>query len=156
MLIGRWVQQRTYDALRFDRDFTSYFPVAVTRLTPEGDKSISVRELRVGSERQPHNCVLEEGFPVSLSPAQAQLAARWLVGCFDLTQAGNAGEPLHATLNVPQQLLLWTHATGKFTASPVAEVPTASESAALGRFPRTREWRDSRVHGVCSAAQPTL
>lgn len=48
MLIGRWVQQRTYDALRFDRDFTSYFPVAVTRLTPEGDKSISVRELQVG------------------------------------------------------------------------------------------------------------
>ncbi|SDY48343.1 heavy metal translocating P-type ATPase [Hymenobacter psychrophilus] len=48
MLIGRWVQQHTYDALRFDRDFTSYFPVAVTQLTPEGDKSISVRELRMG------------------------------------------------------------------------------------------------------------
>lgn len=48
MLIGKWVQQHTYDALRFDRDFTSYFPVAVTRLTPEGDRSISVKELKVG------------------------------------------------------------------------------------------------------------
>ncbi|QIL74671.1 heavy metal translocating P-type ATPase [Hymenobacter sp. HDW8] len=48
MLIGKWVQQHTYDALRFDRDFTSYFPVAVTRLTPEGDQSISVKELKVG------------------------------------------------------------------------------------------------------------
>lgn len=48
MLIGKWVQQHTYDALRFDRDFTSYFPVAVTRLTPQGEQSISVKELQVG------------------------------------------------------------------------------------------------------------
>lgn len=48
MLIGKWVQQRTYDALRFDRDFTSYFPVAVTRLTPQGEQSISVKELQIG------------------------------------------------------------------------------------------------------------
>ncbi|MBT9395000.1 heavy metal translocating P-type ATPase metal-binding domain-containing protein [Hymenobacter sp. NST-14] len=49
MLIGKWVQQRTYDALRFDRDFTSYFPVAVTRLLPEGGtRSVSVKELRAG------------------------------------------------------------------------------------------------------------
>ncbi|MET4108324.1 heavy metal translocating P-type ATPase metal-binding domain-containing protein [Hymenobacter sp. UYP22] len=49
MLIGKWVQQRTYDALRFDRDFTSYFPVAVTRLRPGGqEQSVPVRELRAG------------------------------------------------------------------------------------------------------------
>ena len=48
LLIGKWVQQHTYDALRFDRDFTSYFPVAVTRLTPEGEQSISVKELKKG------------------------------------------------------------------------------------------------------------
>ena len=48
MLIGKWVQQRSYDALRFDRDFTSYFPVAVTRLTPAGEESVSVKELRAG------------------------------------------------------------------------------------------------------------
>ncbi|WP_139922843.1 heavy metal translocating P-type ATPase metal-binding domain-containing protein [Hymenobacter sp. DG01] len=49
MLIGKWVQQRTYDALRFDRDFTSYFPVAVTLLGPGGqEQSVPVRELRAG------------------------------------------------------------------------------------------------------------
>ena len=48
LLIGKWVQQHTYDALRFDRDFTSYFPVAVTQLTPEGERSISVKELKKG------------------------------------------------------------------------------------------------------------
>ncbi|TGE24822.1 HAD family hydrolase [Hymenobacter aquaticus] len=49
MLIGKWVQQRTYDALRFDRDFTAYFPVAVTLLTKDGgEQSVAVRELRAG------------------------------------------------------------------------------------------------------------
>lgn len=48
MLIGKWVQQRSYDALRFDRDFTSYFPVAVTRLTPTGEESVSVKVLKTG------------------------------------------------------------------------------------------------------------
>ncbi|MEO6914470.1 MAG: heavy metal translocating P-type ATPase metal-binding domain-containing protein, partial [Chitinophagaceae bacterium] len=33
MLVGRMLQNKTYDGLRFDRDYTSYFPVAVTRLT---------------------------------------------------------------------------------------------------------------------------
>lgn len=32
LLIGRWFQGRTYDALAFDRDYTSYFPLAVNRL----------------------------------------------------------------------------------------------------------------------------
>ena len=48
MLIGKWVQQRSYDALRFDRDFTSYFPVAVTLLTKIGEQSVSVKELKPG------------------------------------------------------------------------------------------------------------
>lgn len=55
MLIGKWVQQRTYDALRFDRDFTSYFPVAVTLLTPAGEKSVSVKELQVGNRIRVRN-----------------------------------------------------------------------------------------------------
>ena len=30
MLIGRWFQNKTYDALSFDRDYRSYFPLGVT------------------------------------------------------------------------------------------------------------------------------
>ena len=55
MLIGKWVQQRSYDALRFDRDFTSYFPVAVTLLTQAGEQSVPVRELRAGQRIQVRN-----------------------------------------------------------------------------------------------------
>jgi Cu+-exporting ATPase len=32
LLIGRWFQQKTYERLSFDRDFKSFFPLAVTRL----------------------------------------------------------------------------------------------------------------------------
>ncbi|WP_317196648.1 heavy metal translocating P-type ATPase [Hymenobacter negativus] len=49
MLIGKWVQQRSYDALRFDRDFTAYFPVAVTLIGQGGvEQSVSVKELKPG------------------------------------------------------------------------------------------------------------
>lgn len=32
LLCGKWFQQRTYDFLSFERDYKSYFPLAVTRL----------------------------------------------------------------------------------------------------------------------------
>ncbi len=48
LLIGKWAQQRTTEALRFDRDFTSYFPVAVTRLREGEAGTVSVKELQVG------------------------------------------------------------------------------------------------------------
>lgn len=32
LLVGRWFQQKTYDSLRFDRDYRSYFPMAVLKL----------------------------------------------------------------------------------------------------------------------------
>jgi Cu+-exporting ATPase len=38
MLIGRLFQNKTYDTLSFDRDYKSYFPVAVTRIK-DGDET---------------------------------------------------------------------------------------------------------------------
>ncbi len=37
LLCGKWFQQRTYDFLSFERDYKSYFPLAVSRLTGGGD-----------------------------------------------------------------------------------------------------------------------
>ena len=48
LLIGRWVQQRTYHHLSFERDYRSYFPVAVTLLTEHAEKPIPMDELKVG------------------------------------------------------------------------------------------------------------
>ncbi len=49
LLVGRFFQQKTYGFLSFERDFKSYFPIAVTKLN--GDKeedSIQVYEVKAG------------------------------------------------------------------------------------------------------------
>ena len=48
ILIGRWVQQRTYHHLSFERDYRSYFPVAVTVLTEGVERAVPLADLQVG------------------------------------------------------------------------------------------------------------
>ncbi len=48
MLIGKYVQQTTYDALAFDRDYKAYFPISVTVLEKGLEKVISVKDLVPG------------------------------------------------------------------------------------------------------------
>ncbi len=49
LLIGKWYQNKTYQALSFERDYRSYFPVAVTVISDQGDESIiSLKNLKTG------------------------------------------------------------------------------------------------------------
>lgn len=48
MLVGRWYQGKTYQALSFERDYKTYFPLAVTKLTDSGKQTISLNELKAG------------------------------------------------------------------------------------------------------------
>ena len=49
LLIGRWFQQRTYNHLSFERNYQSYFPIAVLREERDHSwKSVTLDELRVG------------------------------------------------------------------------------------------------------------
>src|SRR5690606_40710244 len=48
LLVGRWVQQRTYHHISFERDYRSYFPVAVTRIVDGATKPIPLSDIRVG------------------------------------------------------------------------------------------------------------
>jgi Cu+-exporting ATPase len=49
LLIGRWYQGKTYEALSFERDYRSYFPVAVTMLSEKGDELvIPLKNLKTG------------------------------------------------------------------------------------------------------------
>ncbi|NGM63452.1 HAD-IC family P-type ATPase [Sphingobacterium sp. SGG-5] len=48
ILIGKWVQQRTYHYISFERDYRSYFPVAVTVLGESGDRPTQIADLKVG------------------------------------------------------------------------------------------------------------
>jgi len=55
MLVGRVVQDRTYKSISFHRDYKSYFPIAVTVLTPEGEVSRSLQDLKEKDIVRLHN-----------------------------------------------------------------------------------------------------
>ncbi|MBT8243792.1 MAG: HAD-IC family P-type ATPase [Winogradskyella sp.] len=49
LLVGKYFQQKTYDFLSFERDYKSYFPIAVTKINKSGDEeSIQVYDIKKG------------------------------------------------------------------------------------------------------------
>jgi len=48
LLIGKWMQQRTFQHISFERDYRSYFPVAVTTLKNGSEISVPLSELTTG------------------------------------------------------------------------------------------------------------
>jgi Cu+-exporting ATPase len=50
LLLGRWYQGKSYQALTFDRDYKSYFPVAVSKMADGIESSRLIEEIVVGDE----------------------------------------------------------------------------------------------------------
>jgi len=50
LLIGKWFQTKTYEALSFERDYKSYFPLAIQKLVNGTYVSTPVKELKKGDE----------------------------------------------------------------------------------------------------------
>jgi Cu+-exporting ATPase len=49
MLLGKLFQQKTYDFLSFERDYKSYFPIAITKVSSDGiEESIQVYDIKKG------------------------------------------------------------------------------------------------------------
>jgi Cu+-exporting ATPase len=48
LLIGKWFQNRTYKSLSFERDHTSYFPVAVTRVSDSKEEIVEIEKIKPG------------------------------------------------------------------------------------------------------------
>jgi Cu+-exporting ATPase len=65
LLIGRWFQNKTYESLAFDRDFKSYFPLAVQRFSHGQWSSAVVTALAVGDRMRIRN--------MEIVPADARL-----------------------------------------------------------------------------------
>ena len=68
MLVGRWYQGKTYQALSFERDYKTYFPLAVTKLTETGKQTIPLEDLKAGDrilvrnqEIVPADSILQSG-----------------------------------------------------------------------------------------------
>lgn len=55
LLIGKWYQSKSYQALSFDRDYASYFPVSVACLVDGGEVQKPLRELVKGDRVVLHN-----------------------------------------------------------------------------------------------------
>lgn len=67
LLVGRWFQGKTYESLAFDRDFRSYFPLAIRRWVDGSWKATLIRELVPGDRIQvrnmeivPTDCILKD------------------------------------------------------------------------------------------------
>ena len=65
LLLGRWFQGKTYENLLFERNYKSYFPIAITKIQPEKLQSIPISELlpkdRIlvrNNELVPADCIL--------------------------------------------------------------------------------------------------
>jgi Cu+-exporting ATPase len=48
LLIGKWFQQKTFDTLSFERDYKSYFPVAVGVVNDNNEMTVPVTSLAIG------------------------------------------------------------------------------------------------------------
>lgn len=68
LLVGRFVQQRTYHHISFERDYRSYFPIAVTCIRTDGSKAVPLGDIGVGdrlfirnNELVPADAILMKG-----------------------------------------------------------------------------------------------
>ncbi|MGJ8593388.1 MAG: heavy metal translocating P-type ATPase [Aquaticitalea sp.] len=62
LLLGKFFQQRTYSFLSFERDYKSYFPIAITKISSEGiEQPIQVYDIQKGDRLLIRN---EELIPV--------------------------------------------------------------------------------------------
>lgn len=49
LLLGKFFQQKTYNFLSFERDYKSYFPIAVTKIANGIEKNIPVNDIKKGN-----------------------------------------------------------------------------------------------------------
>ncbi len=95
LLLGKFFQQRTYSFLSFERDYKSYFPIAITRLNLKGkEETVPVQEIQKGDRILIRN---EEMIPVdgTLVYGNAQIDYSFVSGESELV-AKEIGEQVFA------------------------------------------------------------
>ncbi len=55
MLVGRVLQDKTYEQLSFERDYKSYFPIAVTRKNKEDEETVKLPDIKLNDTLLIHN-----------------------------------------------------------------------------------------------------
>lgn len=85
LLIGRWFQNRTYQALSFEKDYKSYFPLGVTKILDEKTENILLKDVIEGDQ-----LLIRNG---ELLPADAQLVKG--KAFIDYSFVTGESEPVH-------------------------------------------------------------
>jgi len=130
MLIGRWYQGKTYQALSFERDYKTYFPLAVTTLTDSGNVTIPLEELKPGDrilvrnqEIVPADSILKSGtasIDYSFVTGESMPVAKQ-AGDFVFAGGRQIGSAIELTIekDIQQSYLtqLWNQAENPFTAA---------------------------------------
>ena len=123
LLIGKWFQSKTYESLSFERDYTAYFPVAVTRIIPDGEEIVEIDRVAVGDKLRLRN---EE-----IVPCDATLTSE--TASVDYSFVSGESEPVRLYKGD------FIYAGGKILGKPV-ELKAEKES---NRSQLTRIWNDS-------------
>lgn len=130
MLIGRWYQGKTYQAISFERDYKTYFPLAVTRITDSGNETIPLEELKAGDrilvrnqEIIPADSILKNGtasIDYSFVTGESMPVSKH-TGDFVFAGGRQIGSAIELTIEkeVQQSYLtqLWNQAENPFTAT---------------------------------------
>ncbi len=95
LLIGKWYQNKTYQALSFDRDYRSFFPIAVNRINTDNSRSyVQLKDLKKGDKLVIRN---EEVIPVdaTLIDGDSNVDYSFVTGESD-PEKKTAGDKLYA------------------------------------------------------------
>ncbi|HOI31623.1 MAG TPA: HAD-IC family P-type ATPase, partial [Bacteroidales bacterium] len=128
LLVGKWYQGKTYEALSFERDYKSYFPVAITRLIEGSEEIIPIKNLRKGD----HILVRNQ----ELVPADARL----IRGKGNIDYAFVTGE----SIPVPKQKDDFIYAGGRQVGSSIVlEVVNEVEQSYLTQLWNQKDTRQA-------------
>jgi Cu+-exporting ATPase len=125
LLIGKWFQSKTYESLSFERDYTAYFPVAVTRVNDDTEEIVEIDTLEKGDTMRLRN---EE-----IIPCDATLISE--TATIDYSFVTGESDPIRMTKGN------FIYAGGKIIGTP-ALLRAESES---NRSELTRMWKDAQT-----------
>ncbi len=94
LLIGKWFQSRTYESLSFERDYKSYFPLAVARVSKSGSEMVQITELKEGDVIEVRNQEIIPG-DAELMSASASIDYSFVTGEAQAIQK-NQGDYIYA------------------------------------------------------------
>ena len=79
LLLGKYFQQKTYQFLSFERDYKSYFPIAVTRIKDSKEENVQIYKIQKGDHLLIRN---QELIPVDgiLTSGHAQIDYSFVTG----------------------------------------------------------------------------